>query len=374
MLVIKKDEFFSFKNNYIDPKFLEKIEYVNFNIDDNSVILRVVENNKQIIRNNILVNKRTKKKPVIISSFSKKTSEIMGILNKLTNITFNRLTVEILDILVNYPSELIETELCCCFYNRIVDEYKYSKMYASMVKKIKDNSNLGLIFSEHLNDLLINKFSEYTNLFINNEDNAPQRKKFTGLVLFMSHLYNFDLFVNLEELIEKITINNVNEIYIEIICKILSVSGKYFSKNYKNYLLNQQSKLNKSSRIYFEIQNIIEFQDSKWQNNTAFLNQVADQQIQSLKTPEVLILKYKDNSLFDLKGVPCSAISEFLEKILDYTFEKKESDIISLSKFCKENIENNITKNVLKEINVSELQLDIPDIQSKINLFKEIVN
>lgn len=388
-------DFFSLKNTTTPPAFIVSIQYVTYDIDDDTVT-NVIENNKKIIQQNIMYKQSSKKnhknhkfkkyqktyKSPFIKQFSPKTNEIVVVLNKLTNDTFEKSIKHILFILNDYPIDLIETELCQCFYNRIIYEYTYSEMYVNVIKQIKNNLSIGNQIISLLQDVLFGHFSRFCEMFedLSEKDNFTEiytieRKKFTGLILFVSHLFNhniIDISVFTKKLQEHPCLT-----YIEMLCKIMCISGRNIKSRNSivNHLLSLRKNLSTSSRYYYEIENVLDMKKQNWNGTITSLTNITDQQQHSIKqsncNPDTLVSQYKNNSI-DVSNIPDNVLEQFLDKILDQVLEKSDKHILNLCKFCNTHINNNLTFNAISNIKqfIDDLRIDIPNIEDKIHLFE----
>lgn len=392
MIKYSKDEFFSFRHINDRPEFLIEIEYVTYNTDD-SVINDVIEKNKVIIQNNIRLKQDSKKtnrggdnshkknicvRPRKFIKSDKNITNISIVLNKLTN-------DKLMDLIPTIIGNVEECEdynaLCECFYNRIMYEYTYIKMYAIVVTEFKKRAENGDIFILNLNKFMKEKFDKFNDMFCNISDNETEneiysleRKKFMGVILFISHLYNFKM-GSIDEYIEALK-DNKGSTYIEMLCKMLYISGKNLEQREEilTHLVNLQNTT--SSRIYFEVQNVIDYKKQNWTGAMACTSKITDTQLKQVKrSKEVdigeLINKYKDGKL-EIKEYSKNVLQEFMIRLLDQVLDKKEVDIVNLAIFCKKNIQTSITEIAIINIkeNLEELRIDIPNVDLKLEVFE----
>jgi hypothetical protein len=216
--------FFSIREAKIKPEFLTDIKYVTSEIDDNNKILEVISNNLIIIQKNIHEKTKNKKnyrnprnnnrmsqrrnsggseKPKkFVKNRSDITTKIHVKLNQLCKKTFEKTTIECIEILNRKPEGLteefkkvIETELCHILYERIIDGYDYLEMYTVFIRRLYE----GLEYGEMLLRILMERIIERTIMIIEGEkesdesegeEQVMEKKKCMGFLLFTLRLYN----------------------------------------------------------------------------------------------------------------------------------------------------------------------------------------
>ena len=131
-----------------------------------------------------------------------------------------------------------------------------------------------------------------------------------------------------------------------------------------------------SSRIYFEVQNVIDYKKQNWMGAMACISKITDTQLKQVKkSKEVdiddLINKYKNNNL-EIKDYSKNVLQELTIRLLDQVLDKKDQDIVNLAIFCSKNIHKGITEFALTNIkeNLDDLRMDIPNVDMKLMVFE----
>jgi hypothetical protein len=309
-------------------------------------------------------------------------------------------------------------------YERIIYEYEYIEVYIKLIIKMRGTEG-GEI--ERLMDMFyekfetsISKFNGLTEEECSEEDNVSEKKKYIKVVLFIGHLYNKNI-VEYKYLSKFLDIlkKSDNIVYIELLCKMIYIS--HIKLNFKvmslgmnpetvrdmlaDIIKKRQQDVEKNTRIYYEMQNVIELQRKKWMN--ADFKKLIDNSlkgtIKGTKEKKKVIAKvsetvysFRENngpstvkiSIDDLKirynnntldvnmsySLTEENLQELLDELLDECIDQDGVQIKKLSKYC-ESIKDR-RETVLKSIktmenNIDELRMDIPDIETRIKLFKE---
>lgn len=391
MIKYSKDEFFSFKSTLLKPVFLQNVEHTTSNINNSEIIENIIEQNKITIESNISRKYESKKKSArnIKNAFGKQkyvkqetTKSIKSCLfskklNQLTNKTFDKIGKDISEILNGLEEELFE-ELSVCLFDRVIYEYNYTEMYVKVISSVSNKKFMDILCS-----ILKLKFNNFLEVFSQLSDKEImqdifliEKKKFMGLVLCISHMFNYNL-LEICYFLEKLKCENT--IFLEMICKVLYITGKNI-KNPESTIDYLRSLTIKSSKLRFEIQNVLDLQKNNWKlGDMKFMNNIKDNQITKVQVPlnlvKEIVSKYKNDNLKNINGLDDETLGEFSVKTLDYLFERNiDCDILKFTDFCKN---NNFPRQILNHTlsyfneNLQDLQIDIPNIQSKIKIFSE---
>jgi hypothetical protein len=305
-------------------------------------------------------------------------------------------------------------------YERIIYEYEYIEVYIKLIIKMRVSEGDEI---ERLMDMFYEKFEKSIRNFnglteeeCSEEDNVSEKKKNIKVVLFIGHLYNKDI-VDYKYLSKFLDIlkKSDNIVYIELLCKMIYIS--HIKLNFKvmspdtvrdilaDIIKKRQQDVEKNTRIYYEMQNVIELQRKKWRN--ADLKKLIDNSLKGTikgnKGSEKVIgtkvlessvgeknsqstavkisiddlkVRYNNNTL-DVNmsySLTEENLQELLDELLDECIDQDGDQIKKLSKYCESIKDRRDT--VLKSIktmesNIDELRVDIPDIETRIKLFKE---
>jgi hypothetical protein len=316
-------------------------------------------------------------------------------------------------------------------YERIIYEYEYIEVYIKLIIKMRVSEGDKI---ERLMDMFYEKFEKSIRKFnglteeeCSEEDNVSEKKKNIKVVLFIGHLYNKDI-VDYKYLSKFLDIlkKSDNIVYIELLCKMIYIS--HIKLNFKvmslgltvrdmlaDIIKKRQQDVEKNTRIYYEMQNVIELQRKKWRN--ADLKKLIDNslkgtikgtkekekvlgpkvsetvssfgekntstvKISTVKISTVKIsiddlkVRYNNNTL-DVNmsySLTEENLQELLDELLDECIDQDGVQIKKLSKYCESIKDRRDT--VLKSIktmesNIDELRMDIPDIETRIKSFKE---
>jgi hypothetical protein len=313
-------------------------------------------------------------------------------------------------------------------YERIIYEYEYVELYVKYVTRIKETDKevieeLMRIFYERF-ERTIKGFEGLSEIEYTEEENIKEKKKSMKVLLFIGQLYNKGV-VDYKYVSKYINIlkESDNIVYIELLCKMIYISHNKLTDRENNDIETVRDKLaniikgrqktkEKNTRIYYEMENVIELQKKKWRNvdlkkliDNALKGSITEsKKKESKKQPEVakvakvakvanvqqvgqrvkisiddLKIRYNNNTL-DIKmsySIPEENLQELLDELLDECIDQSEKDIIKLSKYCE-----SISKRreiVLKSIetiekNIEDIRIDVPDIDARIKLFKENIN
>lgn len=398
MIIYSKKDFFSLKYITTKPDFISDILYVTkFNTDDESVN-NIISSQTKIIKKNITDNYKQKRqnknhkfrknrykkerKKLFSNSNSQVSKNFINLTNKLTPVKFDEMCSQFVDFFNKIDKNDI-SDICNVIYSRIIYEYTMSNMYVKLFMNIK---NSVLQFNDlilHLNELCLNHFNDYIEKSkyiqkndLNKEEIMIERKKFTGLCIFISHLHNNNLINNINDYMILLK-NNSNDTTIEILCYILylSVENKFNRNSYITHL--EQCKKDTITRLIFEIDNILELKQENWneQKRKMFCRRFFSESVEDIKVIDIenLLQDYFNNNLnIDIfTGLKDSQLIDFIYKGLDKVFDKKNDDIIQFSNFCKKRFSTNHIKSALDQINeiIDDLRYDIPTIDDKFKLF-----
>lgn len=411
-MVIKysKNEFFSFKTNEIIPHFFIDINYVNANINDKNVISKIIEYNKKVIIKNIKKYKEKKNKCGVkfIQKTHQLTQEFNCILNKITYLKFHKLIPEIIEIFNKYPVEIIQSELCHCFYDRIIYEYQNLPMFIDIIyiinKKCK-NTQMINIFINSIREMCDKKFNEFiNNEWDNSEENLIEKKKFAGLIFFMSYLYNINL-MDIQPLI-LILLSTNDVINLEMLCYVMYISGGKLKNNKEiiNHLIEQRKHIN-NSKVYYEIENVLDYKKKKWKGVVQSMNKFVNKQntriniekfIENLDIgiPDIHIVDVNEltDNYLNKKEISIISLSieqsiSFIEILLETILEYPDKDIVDFSKYCSKHFNESIIRSAIYnfykpltedqkndygeyESKIELLKIDIPLIDEKIRNFE----
>jgi hypothetical protein len=317
-------------------------------------------------------------------------------------------------------------------YERIIYEYEYIEVYIKLIITMRKTEGKMI---ERLMDMFYDKFETSIMKFnglkeeeCSEEDNVNEKKKSIKVVLFIGHLYNKEV-VNYKYLSKFLDIlkKSDNIVYIELLCKMIYIS--HIKLNFKvmslgtvrdmlaDIIKKRQQDVEKNTRIYYEMQNVIELQSKKWRN--ADLKKLIDNSLKGtikvikgsekektkvsetvslvgslkiteksvgekdiLKTVKISIddlkVRYNNNTLDVNMSYSLSEenLQELLEELLDECIDQDGIIIEKLSKYCKsiEERRDTVIRSIKTiESNIEELRMDIPDIEYRIRAFKESV-